>query len=305
VRCEPVAYEVIDAIWYHFRQGLIMDCPLCGEVLAERGFFCKACAGQVRCKTCRELLEPQAIACVECGTRIGVSSTANDAPGNTVSGDLPAHRNTLAYEETRNSRTFQASLTDTAIQGLGEVFADFFTPRVAGRPPTHSRRFVSEGPMLPAPASTPAGDNGHAETTTPTVVPSSGSDKDRILRLFHLDGDTLELKDNRLKAKSQSDFIRRLTYLFLYANELHGHSSVSYDSLRVVQQVAKVWDANTRTWLAKKVGFHMDNEKNLKLTAPGREDAIKALNEALDSEVQDEWNPDKKVPRKLGPRKKT
>src|SRR5450631_403090 len=55
----------------HLSEGAFMDCPLCGVALAERGFFCKACAAQVRCKACRELLELDAVACVECGTRIG------------------------------------------------------------------------------------------------------------------------------------------------------------------------------------------------------------------------------------------
>jgi len=281
-----------------------MNCPLCGEALAEHGFFCKACAAQVRCKTCRELLEPAAQACVECGTKVGDAAAAPDL---VITGALPAHRNTLAYEETRNSRTFHASLTDTAIQGLGEVFGDFFAPRNSVRPPMQPRRFSSDGLALPPAGPTSAGGNGHAELTTPPSLPATpiaGDDKERILTLFQRNGDALELKDNRLKAKNQSDFVKRLTYLFLYAHELHGRPTATYDALRTVEQVAKVWDANTRTWLAKKVGFTMDGEKNLKLNTPGREDAIKALNDALNQELQDDWNPDRKIPQKRAPRKK-
>jgi hypothetical protein len=164
---------------------------------------------------------------------------------------------------------------------------------------------MGDGLALPPAGPTPPDGNGHAGAITPDPAPSSGNNKDRILKLFHSEGETLELKDNRLKAKNQSDFVRRLTYLFLYAHELHNRPTASYDALRIVEQGAKVWDANTRFWLGKKVGFTMDGEKNLKLTAPGRDQAIKALDEALDTAVQDEWNPDKKVPRKLGPRKKT
>lgn len=281
-----------------------MNCPLCSEPLAERGFFCKACAGQIRCKNCRELLEPAAIACVECGTKIGESMANAEQPELVIAGALPPHRNTLSYQETRTNRTFHASLTDTAIQGLGEVFGDFFLPRGTPRNQTHPRRIAGDTLALPPAGGTLASGNGHVETTTPDPAPIAENDKDRILRLFHSEGEALELKDNRLKAKNQSDFVRKLTYLFLYAHELHGRPTASYDALRTVEQVAKVWDANTRFWLAKKVGFNMDGEKNLKLTAPGREDAIKALNEALDPEIPDEWNPDKKIPRKLGPRKK-
>ena len=48
-----------------------MNCPHCSEALSERGVFCKACAGQARCMSCREVLESGAAACVECGTRVG------------------------------------------------------------------------------------------------------------------------------------------------------------------------------------------------------------------------------------------
>ncbi|MGA9041345.1 MAG: zinc ribbon domain-containing protein [Terriglobales bacterium] len=282
-----------------------MNCPLCSEPLAERGFFCKACAGQVRCKNCRELLEPAGMACVECGTKIGESMPNAEQPELVMAGALPPHRNTLSYQETRTNRTFHASLTDTAIQGLGEVFGDFFLPRGTPRSQMHPRRVVGDTLALPVgmPHSVPG--NGHHD---PAPTPSNGEsvveEKERILRLFHPNGDDLELKDNRLKAKSQSDFVRRLTYLFLYAHELHGRPSASYEKLRSIHQVAKVWDANTRTWLTKRVGFTVDADNSLKLNAPGREEALKAMNDALNPEVQDDWNPDRKVPRKLGPRKK-
>jgi hypothetical protein len=283
-----------------------MNCPLCGEALVERGYFCKACARQVRCKSCREVLEPAAVACVECGMKIGEDAAQPTAPALVGAGALPHHRNTLSYEETRSRRTFHASLTDTAIQGLGEVFGDFFAPRNAVRPATQPRRFGSDGLALPSAKVDSANGGGYQEPMPAISQPEQPvGEQERVLKLFQPNGELLELKDNRLKAKSQSDFVRRLTYLVLYAHELHGRACTSYDALRTIEQAAKVWDANTRAWLAKRVGFTADGENNLKLTAPGREDAIKALNEALDPEIQDEWNPDKKVPRKLGPRKKT
>jgi hypothetical protein len=198
-------------------------------------------------------------------------------------------------------------LTDTAIQGLGEVFGDFFASRNSVRPPMQPRKFPTEGLALPPVGATLAGGNGHAKLTTPPgapATPTAGDDKERILKLFQPNGEILELKDNRLKAKNQSDFVRRLTYLFLYAHELHGRPTATYEALRTVEQVAKVWDANTRVWLAKKVGFTMDGEKNLKLNTPGREDAIKALNDALNQELPDDWNPDRKVPQRRAARKK-
>jgi hypothetical protein len=151
--------------------------------------------------------------------------------------------------------------------------------------------------------STP-GNEHHDPAPTPSNGESVVGEKERILRLFHPNGDDLELKDNRLKAKSQSDFVHRLTYLFLYAHELHGRPATTLEKLRSVHQTAKVWDAHARKWLAKRVGFTVDADNALKLNAPGREDALKALNDALNPDVQDDWNPDRKVPRKYAPRKK-
>ncbi|PYT25592.1 MAG: hypothetical protein DMG57_24815 [Acidobacteria bacterium] len=108
-----------------------MNCPHCAEPLAERGVFCKACAGQARCVKCRELLEPGAIACVECGTRIGQPVEATDSIAATQT--LPPNRNTLSYQEDRNTRKFEASLTDSAMHGLGDVFGELFAQRGLGR----------------------------------------------------------------------------------------------------------------------------------------------------------------------------
>jgi hypothetical protein len=196
-------------------------------------------------------------------------------------------------------------LTDVAIQGLGEVLGDFFAQRGSSRASSHLGRFGPKELALPPAIAEPVNGNGyHDAGVLPPSEPEPPSDMNRISRIFSLDGETLELKDNRIKAKSQLDFVRRLTYLFLYAHELHGRLPESYDALRKVMQVAKVWDANTRTWLAKRNGFTADAEDRLKLNAPGREAAITALGEALNPDVPDEWNPDKKVPRKLSPRKK-
>jgi hypothetical protein len=283
-----------------------MNCPLCSVVLADRGYYCQSCAAQVRCKACRELLEPGALACVECGTRIAQPvAEGSVAAGASVQHPLEAHRNTLSYQETKNDRSFTASLTDTAIQGLGEALGDFFVRRETTRAPIQHRRAPGGGLALPAPAITQNGDGGHHEVIhSASDAEVSGSDQSNVLKLFVKNGEALELKDNRLKAKSQSDFVRRLTCIFLYAHELHGRPSASYEELRTIHKVAKVWDANTRTWFGKRVGFTVDADKQYKLNAPGREDAIKTLNDALNPDVPDEWNPDKKITRKYTSRKK-
>src|SRR5437762_8739310 len=97
-----------------------VNCPACGQALSERGFFCKFCGAQARCRNCREILESDAIACVECGVKVG-ESPDSELSRVSPSPNTPFQRNTLAYHEDRNSRRFEASLTDNAIQGLGGV----------------------------------------------------------------------------------------------------------------------------------------------------------------------------------------
>src|SRR5215467_12730173 len=126
-----------------------MTCPNCAEPLAERGVFCKACAGQARCMKCRELLEPGAMACVECGTRVGQPVDGADGTAtqtHPVASTIPVNRNTLSYHEDRNSRRVEASLTDAAMHGLGDVFGELFAQRGVGRvtPPGVPRTFIKD-----------------------------------------------------------------------------------------------------------------------------------------------------------------
>jgi hypothetical protein len=277
-----------------------MNCPHCAEPLAERGVFCKACAGQARCVKCRELLEPGAIACVECGTRIGQPVEAPDG-AQPVAAAMPApNRNTLSYQEDRNSRRFEASLTDSAMHGLGDVFGELFAQRGVGRTITQTagktllRNDVTLDDLKKLPPAPPA-INSQLDASPEQKPEPASTNKERILQIFTANGDVLELTDNRLKATTAADYYRRLTYLFLYANELHGRPTTPKDDLVAALKEAKVYDTNCRTWLKQKKGFTVDTEDRLKLIAGAREQAVKSLNAALDSNVPDVWNPDNKT----------
>ena len=277
-----------------------MNCPNCSEPISERGCFCKSCGSQTRCRQCREILESGAVACVECGARVGEGS--NGAKTQSV-GALSAQRNTISYQEDRNSRTFSASLTDNAIQGLGDALSDFFGQRgnskaAAIRPVPQRAPEVSEHPKeLPAPAA-----NG--EEPSIRSRPQLQNDRTRVLNIFRANGSTLDLIDNRLKAKNGSDYLRRLTYLFLYAHELHERSSTPKAELIAVLKEGKIWDSNASSWLKKKKGFKVDGDDRVELIGAGRDEAKKALDDALDSNVADEWNPDTKTVKPRATRKK-
>lgn len=282
-----------------------MNCPHCSEVLSERGAYCKACAGQARCMNCREVLEPGAAACVECGTRI--EQTGHDAHQN-VAQDVPAlspNRNTLNYSEDRSSRKFEASLTDSAMHGLGDVFAELFAQRGVGRVAVSGvARTLTKNTFIEAKNLPPA----EHEAETPVVETKQlvqSPEKDRALKIFCINGETIELVDNRLKAKSAADYYKRLTYLFIYAQELLlGKNLAPKSELIIVLKEAKVYDANCRFWLKQKKGFTVDAEERMKLIAGAREQAIKALDETLDNNLPDDWNPDTKAAKPRTAKKK-
>ncbi|MBV9505014.1 MAG: hypothetical protein JO323_08430 [Acidobacteriia bacterium] len=100
------------------------------------------------------------------------------------------------------------------------------------------------------------------------------------------------------------EYVRRLTYLFLYAYELHGRAWVPQTQVFAILKEGKVLDANARFWLKKKNGCRIDGEDRFQLLEAGREEAKKALADAIDANVPDDWNPDKKTAQKRGPRKK-
>lgn len=204
--------------------------------------------------------------------------------------------NTLSFSEDRKSRKFEASLTDSAMHGLGNVFGELFAQRGVGRSvlPSAARTLVTA-------TSVATNRLPHAQLEAEVSVPElqqsvESPEKDKALKMFSLNGELLELNDNRLKAKSAADYYKRLTYLFLYAQELLlGRTSAPKSELVVVLKEAKVYDANCRSWLKQRKGFTVDAEERMKLIAGAREQAMKALDEAQDHNLQDEWNPDTKA----------
>jgi len=286
------------------RNCFTMNCPNCSEQLSERGSFCKACAAQVRCMNCRELLEPAAKACVECGTKVGETPHQPDRR-ETPQTVLGANRNTISFSEDRKNRRFEASFTDSAMNGLGDVFAEFLSQRggvgrISSTTAPHRSTNGKEAPVLDATHQLPAAGEVPAGPAGATVAPPANTlvgDKARIMRVFAKNGDQLEVSDNRLKASTCREYQRRLTYLTLYANELNGKAATPRSEVTAILKGAKVLDSNARAWIGRRVGFSVDEEDRFKLNAAAREEAIKILDEIADSNLVDSWNPDTKVPR--------
>lgn len=273
-----------------------MNCPKCNAVLSERGAFCKTCGAQARCLKCKDILEPAAVACVECGTVVGQGAEITVAePG------LAANRNTISFQEDRNSRTFSASLTDHAVGGLSDALADFFLHR-GGRPAVTPRTGFNREIVIDQPPALPPG-----QDPTPPPAPQIPVSGDKVLlgKIFRETGQAINLIDRRLKAKNGQDFVKRLTYLLLYSHELHGRPSTLRTDVIAALKEGKCWDSNASHWLNKNIGFKpVGEDDRLELLGEGRDGAKKYLVEIHDDGTADDWNPDKKVKTKRAPRTK-
>lgn len=152
----------------------------------------------------------------------------------------------------------------------------------------------------------PALPPGTPEPPPPPTGVDDAPEKMGLAKIFRHDGQTLKLTDRRLKAKNGQDFVKRLTYLFLFAHEIHGrHTTLQADVIAVLKE-GKVWDSNAGHWLKKRIGMKAggDDEDRLELVGEARDDAKRFLKEVLDESVGDDWNPDKRVKVKRAPRKK-
>jgi len=225
-----------------------------------------------------------------CGT-----STGNNGATTAGNGRPNAAINTFELQEDLKSRTVRMYLTDDAVSHVGEALTAVFADRITARP-RGVQRIVSPidttGKLL-SPALAPQ-DQGEPPSSAVGDAPTGG-DQERLRKIFEYEGEELRLEDGRLKADSGQDYVRRLTFLFLYAHELEGRKPIPYATLRRIIEAAKLWDSNTRHALAHKLPIEIADD-NVRLKAQGRELAIATLNEILEPNHPDPgWTPETKM----------
>lgn len=84
-----------------------MTCIYCDCPVPERGLFCPKCTKQIKCKQCKEELILDSIICIVCGEQVGQKV-------------IPTNINNIEYFESETERTFKASFTDIAVQGVSD-----------------------------------------------------------------------------------------------------------------------------------------------------------------------------------------
>ena len=276
----------------------VEHCKSCSADLPDRALYCPSCARQVRCTTCRDLIEPAWRACVTCGARIDEST--NDQIVKKTLTDTHAV-NTIEYHETTRSRSLRANFTNTVGKSLSNTLNKVFSSRLEPTPVKKSISVMdaeveeSQQPLLPMEISPPL--NTPSDLLSETHEAPSLEDQTRqnlatLENIFRSDGDSLRLVDKRLGNSTQIDFARRLTCLFLYFNELKGKERVVHATLTTILTENKAFDRHTRAWLSNNPNEIVSYGETVGLSNEGREFAMKVL-----SEVR---NPSEQPRRKLG-----
>jgi hypothetical protein len=272
-------------------------CPSCTCNLPERAIYCANCGSQARCKECRDILEPNARACVTCGSLVeksGVASATNN-------GILPDHTvNTLEFEETTKGRSLRAKLTDSSVANLSNAFGRYFSSSLSIGV-SRDRRVSVQGSSVTEQEDILLADTtldrnnqqsqGIVEATVPVKAQLCGTtekDSEKLRQIFRYDGKQLRLNETRLKAKNKLDEARRLTYLFLYAHELEGREQIPRTELNDILKKTSLYDSNTATWIGKSADLMIERE-TVGLRLPGQEQAKNILAEVLDLSVPNEW----------------
>jgi predicted RNA-binding Zn-ribbon protein involved in translation (DUF1610 family) len=262
---------------------MAQTCYSCATSLPERGTHCPQCGIQTRCKTCRELLEPQAGACVECGARVE-SPGAYNAPTTYPLDGRSANTLELREEVSRGkrSRTLRVACTDDAVESLSPTIGMLLGTPFAEQPKRRERdTVVIDGYALPLPSGEQP-ESRHAAAPSSRFVTDTvdGGDQELIKHVFLRDGERLLLIEPRLKATSQRNAVQRLTHLYLYARQLEGHGRVPRDELNAALREHGLFDSNASSWISRSDEL-LKVDDTIGLTNAGLEAARTALREVL------------------------
>jgi RNA polymerase subunit RPABC4/transcription elongation factor Spt4 len=241
-----------------------MECIYCKQDIPDNAKFCPFCALQIRCKECNEILIPKAKVCINCGKSLEENNSSN--------------KNTIEFSETKNSRSFKASFTDTVGGSIGEAIGLIITNN---KLPTRVAVLKQKTPVV-------AGLLPHNNNEEEAIVTEVDNDLEQLKKVFRDNNGKITLLETRLKAKSKRDAGIRLTLLFMYYQCKLGIEEIPRTDLTCIMRDAGLEDANWRSWLTKNnlVGI---KEDMVELKAPGRDAAKGFLLEILNTEIEDKW----------------
>lgn len=246
------------------------NCPSCSKQIPEASSFCPFCAVPVKCKACGESWLKDAVACYQCGTKLEVAGSAIAA-------------NSIHFEQAGKNRKLTASFSDNVgvhlsgvlqglVSGQSVEYRPFSPVSQQNGPQRKAISFKSTRDRIP-------------EAVIENEV-NSGNHLETLGSIFKEEGDHLILHDHRLKQTSQLDFAKRLTMLFLYAQQQRGQQLTSRDALNAILTQEKLNDGNTRHWLANASELQLRDDGQVELRPAGIDKAKNFLAEIANPAIE-------------------
>ncbi len=269
-------------------------CVYCETLLSDRGFFCKNCLKQVKCKNCDELIEKDAIGCVMCGESLNKQKNVTNGSPKKISSETI---NTFELTETTKSRKVVAKLTDESVSNLSETLSRLAGNRIA--PPKNTVSHTIESvPQLPF-----GEENNKIIETVDAEINSNQFKKDTSYQeglkdVFYKDESKIVLDIPDIKASGQLDYGKRLVYLrLLYSSEIEGKTFTDRDCLNDTIKDAVKLDGNISNWISNSNDLMLkekDGKTLIRLKSSGKKLATEILHEVLDSDKTGEFLPNER-----------
>ena len=277
-----------------------MNCVYCSTLLPERAFYCLSCSKQIKCKNCDELLEPNAQACIMCGSKVGSGEINTNEK--VVSMET---MNTFEFSETPEERKAKAILTDESVKSLSETLTGVVTAKsLLNYAKANEKLQLSENINTTGlETETDLATDGKIIEVKAKVVSVNESEiVEKLKSTFYLDENKFILEVQDLKSSKQLDYGKRIVYLqLLYSKEVLGEDFVSREVINeTLLEVMKVRDSNLITWLTNATDLFRkteDGKEYLRLKTGkdgGQETALQILAEVFDDNKKGTFFPEKK-----------
>lgn len=114
-------------------------CISCNEQLVPNAVFCHSCGSQQKCKSCQTLIVKNAKHCIECGVSLSKTSESSDKAINTIK-----------FNQTVDSRSYEIAFTDNVGAGVVEVIRNMtdHQPQLKLNGPKNGRQENNSGDKL-------------------------------------------------------------------------------------------------------------------------------------------------------------
>ena len=274
----------------------MLNCFACNSLLPERGLFCKKCGAQFKCKSCGDLLEPDADVCVMCGELVGSGEIKKNDTA--ISSQT---MNTFEFRETRNERSAKAVFTDNSVDSLKEALSLVVSSYPLGTIVKKQNAQQSQLNGANSPDSEAIIDAEDVIDITPKQIPQAKAEvTQKIEKLFYLDNSTLTLEVKNIKATGQKDFGVRLAYLrLLFSKEVNGEEYTLRENLNAtLKEAMGALDPHVVNWISNATDLAITENADrplIRLKSDGYSKALEVLNEVYNDALTGEfWTPEKK-----------